>query len=82
MNIKHSNQTKHNYQTKTKLSPQGPQWSRHSVARVRRRSENIHPQNLSNVSMWQIWGDKEFFSFICVKHEWESPHSILVIRNP
>ena len=27
-------------QTKTKLSLQGPQWSRHSVARVRRRGEN------------------------------------------
>jgi len=26
-------------QTKTKLSPQGPQRSRHSVARVRRRGE-------------------------------------------
>jgi hypothetical protein len=37
---------KHENQTKTKLSPQGPQWSRHSVARVRRRGENIHPQNL------------------------------------
>jgi hypothetical protein len=32
--------TKTNH-TKTKLSPQGPQWSRHSVARVRRRGENI-----------------------------------------
>ena len=26
-------------QTKTKLSPQGPQWSRHSVARERRRGD-------------------------------------------
>jgi len=26
-------------QTKTKLSPQGPQWSRHSVARERHRGD-------------------------------------------
>jgi hypothetical protein len=26
-------------QTKTKLSPQGPQWSRHPVARERRRGD-------------------------------------------
>jgi hypothetical protein len=39
-------------QTKTKLSPQGPQWSRHSVARVRRRGEY---STSSNVSIWQIW---------------------------
>jgi hypothetical protein len=30
---------KHENQTKTKLSPQGPQWSRHSVARVWRRGD-------------------------------------------
>ena len=29
-------------QTKTKLSLQGPQWSRHSVARVRRRGEKTY----------------------------------------
>ena len=33
-----TNKNKNN-QTKTKLSPQGPQWSRHSVARVRRRGD-------------------------------------------
>ena len=31
-------------QTKTKLSPQGPQWSRHSVTRVRRRGD--HPPSM------------------------------------
>jgi hypothetical protein len=37
-NYKHANQTiKHNDQTKTKLSPQSPQWSSHSVAHVWRR---------------------------------------------
>ena len=40
---------------------------------------NIHPQNL--VLICQIWGDKEFLSFISGKLEWESPPSILVIRN-
>jgi len=41
-NYKHANQTiKHNDQTKTKLSPQSPQWSRHSVARVRRRDDRL-----------------------------------------
>jgi len=41
-------QTKQNtvIRQKKKLSPQGPQRSRHSVAHVRRRGENIHPQNL------------------------------------
>ena len=33
-------------QTKTKLSLQGPQWSRHSVARVRRRGDWVHSQIL------------------------------------
>jgi len=32
--------------------------------------------------MWQMWGDKEFLSFISEKIEWESPPSILVTRNP
>ena len=31
--------------------------------------------------MWQMWGDKEFLSFINEKLEWESPPSILVTRN-
>jgi hypothetical protein len=35
--------TKHKNQTKTMLSPQGPQWSRHSVARVRRRGDRPPP---------------------------------------
>ena len=35
---------------KTKLSPQGPQWSRHSVARVRDVAASIPPfLNLGNV---------------------------------
>jgi len=41
INNKHTNPTiKHNYQTKTKLGPQSPQRSRHSVARVWRRDES------------------------------------------
>jgi hypothetical protein len=45
VNNKHANQTiKHNDQTKTKLSPQGPQQSRHYVARVRRRDDIFHSQ--------------------------------------
>jgi hypothetical protein len=53
------------------------------VARVRRRGENIHPQNLVfNMKMWGMWGDKEFLSFISGKMKWESPPSILVTRNP
>jgi hypothetical protein len=51
-----------------------------AVARVRRRGENIHPQDL--VLMWQMWGDKKFLSFISGKIEWKSPPSILVTRNP
>jgi len=34
-------QKKYNDQTKTKLSPQGPQWS-HSVAHVQRRGDFVH----------------------------------------
>jgi hypothetical protein len=30
----------HNYQTKTMFSPQGPYWSRHSIARVQRHDDN------------------------------------------
>ena len=36
-------------QTKTKLSLQGPQWSRHSVARERRRGDRPPSKNV-------IWG--------------------------
>jgi hypothetical protein len=31
--------------------------------------------------IWQMWGDKEFLSFISGKLEWESPPNILVTRN-
>jgi hypothetical protein len=54
----------------------------HIVARMRRRGKNIHPHILSYLSIWQIWGDKEFLSFISGKMEWESPPSVLVTRNP
>jgi hypothetical protein len=54
----------------------------HIVARMRRRGENIHPHILSYLSIWKIWGDKEFLSFISGKMEWESPPSVLVTRNP
>jgi hypothetical protein len=33
-------------------------------------------------SIWKIWGDKEFLSFISEKIEWESPPNIMVSRNP
>ena len=80
INSKHANQTiKHNDQTKTKLSPQGPQWSRHSVAHVRRRGDiRVHSQ----VGIWKNRKDKEFLSFISVKRKWKSPPNILVTRNP
>jgi hypothetical protein len=48
------------------------------VARVRRK----HPPSKFYLIMWQMWGDKEFLSFISRKMEWESPPSILVTRNP
>jgi len=34
------------------------------------------------MSIWKIWGDKEFLSFISGKNGMESPLSILVTRNP
>jgi hypothetical protein len=40
------------------------------VARVRRRGKNFHPQILYYLKMWQMWGDKEFLSFISGKIEW------------
>jgi acetyl-CoA carboxylase alpha subunit len=51
-------------QTKTKLSLQGPQWSRHSVARVRRRGKYSTLSKMCMVSIWQIWGDKKILSFV------------------
>ena len=59
------------------LSPQGPQRSRHSIARVRRRGDR--PPHSWCVSgkygktrkcIWKIWEDKEFLSFISGKIEW------------
>ena len=50
------------------------------VARVQRRGEKT--STLKIYLMWQMWGDKKFLSFISEKIEWESPPSILVIRNP
>jgi len=63
------------------LSPQGPPWSRHSVARMRRHNDRP-PSGMYIVSIWQICEDKELLSFINGKMEWESPPSIFVIRNP
>jgi hypothetical protein len=51
-----------------------------SVARVQRRGENVHSQIMYLIQ--QMWGDKDFLSFISGKIEWESPPSILVTRNP
>ena len=53
---------------------------RKGVARVRRRS-NRPPSSVCK-SIWQIWKDKKFLSFISGKIKWESPPSILVARNP
>jgi hypothetical protein len=50
------------------------------VARLRRRGVNIHSQIMYLIR--QMWGDKEFLSFISGKMEWELPPSILVTRNP
>ena len=49
-------------QTKTKVSPQGPQWSRHSVAGARRRGEysTFKTRKKCMVSIWQMWGDKKY----------------------
>jgi len=66
------------------FSPQGPQWSRHSVARVRHHGDR--PPSREKiwymVYLWQIWRDNEFLSLISEKFEWESPPSILVTKNP
>jgi hypothetical protein len=62
------------------LSPQGPQWSRHSIARVRRRDEYSTLRYASG--KYEIWEDKESLFFICEKRTWELPSSILVTRNP
>ena len=37
---------------------------------MRRRGENIHPQNQVMYLMRKMWGDKEFLSFINEKIEW------------
>ena len=55
------------------------------VACLWRRGKNIHSQILGVGVMrkiGKIGGDKEFLSLICGKQEWESPPSILVIKNP
>ena len=45
------------------LSPQGPQRSRHSIARVRRRGDRPPSREKSEiVYSWQMCGDKEFLS--------------------
>ena len=44
------------------LSPQGPQWSCHSVARVRRRGDRPPSRKNRNIYSWQMCGDKEFLS--------------------
>jgi hypothetical protein len=62
------------------LSPQGPQWSRHSVARVRRRGDRPP----SNVDIYLVnVGRQRTLCLLAVKKiEWESPPSIMVTRNP
>jgi len=34
------------------------------------------------IIMRQMWGDKEFLSFISGKMEWKSPPNILITWNP
>ena len=63
------------------LSPQGPQWSRHSVARVRRRDDRPPSRKNQNIYSWKIGRDKEFLSLQVKNKDWESPPSILVTRN-
>jgi len=42
----------------------------------------VPPSRYMSVSIWQVWGDNEFLSFIGGKFEWESSSSILITRNP
>ena len=56
-------------QTKTKLSLQGPQWSRHSVAPQKNKFQ-FHQLRVRLASFFFIFGSLE------------SPPSILVTRNP
>jgi hypothetical protein len=44
MHINNTHKTKHKNQTKTMLSPLGPQRSRHSIAHVRRRDDHLPSQ--------------------------------------
>jgi hypothetical protein len=50
-----------------------------TVACMRRRSDR--PPSHVFVSIYQIWGDKKFLSFISKKQDWKSSPSILVTRN-
>jgi hypothetical protein len=57
-------------QKKKKLIHKGPEWSCHSVARVRRRNER--PPDIIQVYMYMVWGngqDKGFLFFISGKRE-------------
>jgi hypothetical protein len=63
------------------LSPQGPQWSRHSVARVRRRDDRP-PSRKNGNGLSGKYREQEILIFYQCKFEWESPPSILVTRNP
>jgi len=55
-------------QTKTKLSLQGPQWSRHSVARVRRRGENSSTLNLKCMYLSGKYGGTRKSSLLSVEN--------------
>ena len=68
-------------QTKTKLSLQGPQWSHHYVARVRRRDEYSTFSGMYGIYLANMVGTRKS-SLLSVENEMESPPSILVTRNP
>jgi len=48
------------------LSPQGPQWSRHSVARVRRRGDRP-PSSVMDIYLVNM-GRQEIFCLLVVKN--------------
>jgi len=62
------------------LSPQGPQWSRHSVARAD-VATIVHP-HVCGYNSGKCGETRNSVSLSGEKMEWESPPSILVTRNP
>ena len=63
------------------LSPQGPQWSRHSVARVRRRGDRPPSRKNRNNLFLENRERQGILVSTSENMDWESPPSILVTRN-